>query len=175
MIRTQRLVLRRAEPGDLMALHAIFTDPRAMRYWARPAHDSLEQTQAYLDRMINPPVGTADDYVIELKGNVIGKAGAWRLPEVGFILHPDHWAKGYAREALWAVINHLFTAHPLDHLVAEADPRNAASLGLLTRLGFVETHRAEKTLLWGDEWCDSVYLALTRSAWAKAQTPHISR
>lgn len=175
MIRTQRLSLRRAEPGDLMALHAIFTDPRAMRYWSRPAHENLDQSRAYLCRMIDAPEGTADDYVIDLKGQIIGKAGAWRLPEVGFILHPDYWGKGYAREALAAVLGHLFTTHPLDHLVAEADPRNIASLGLLTRLGFAETHRAEKTLLWGDEWCDSVYLALTRSTWAKAQTPQISR
>jgi len=175
MIRTQRLWLRRAEPGDLMALHAIFTDPRAMRYWARPAHDNLDQSRAYLDRMMNPQPGTADDYVIELKGKVIGKAGAWRLPEVGFILHPDHWGKGYAHEALWAVIQHLFATHPIDPIVAEADPRNAASLGLLSRLGFIETHRAEKTLLWGDEWCDSVYLALTRNAWARVQNPQISR
>lgn len=175
MIRTQRLGLRRAEPSDLMALHAIFTDPRAMRYWSRPAHDSLDQSRAYLDRMLNPHEGTADDYVIDLNGQIIGKAGAWRLPEVGFILHPDHWGKGYAREAMLAVIHHLFATHPLDHLVAEADPRNAASLGLLARLGFIETHRAEKTLLWGDEWCDSVYLALTRGTWSNAQTPQISR
>jgi RimJ/RimL family protein N-acetyltransferase len=106
-----------------------------------------------------------DDFLIEYQGQVIGKAGAWRLPEVGFLLHPDHWGKGLAHEAMTAVIAHLFAAHEVEALTAEADPRNAASLRLLGRLGFVETGRAERTMQWRDEWCDSVYLAVPRTAW----------
>lgn len=162
---TPRLVLRRARPEDVAALHAVFSDPRAMRYWSRPAHESIAPTEAYLAEML--VAQDADDFVVEMKGRVIGKAGAWRLPEIGFILHPDHWGKGLAREALGAVIAHLFAAHPIDAITAEADPRNAASLRLLAGLGFVETHRAEHTLKWGEEWCDSVYLTLPRGA-AKA-------
>jgi RimJ/RimL family protein N-acetyltransferase len=33
---------------------------------------------------------------------------------------------------------------------------------VLAKLGFVETGRAERTFLLGEEWCDSVYLALAR-------------
>ncbi len=103
--------------------------------------------------------------MLDLEGEVIGKAGAWKLPEVGFILHPDHWGKGLAREAMEAVIAHLEATFPdLPQLTAEVDPRNAASLRLLGRLGFHETHRAERTLLWKDEWCDSIYLARPRGA-----------
>ena len=69
-------------------------------------------------------------------------------------------------DAMEAVIAHLFRWHPIEAITAEADPRNAASLGLLARLGFAETHRAERTLKWRDEWCDSVYLALRREDWA---------
>jgi RimJ/RimL family protein N-acetyltransferase len=43
---------------------------------------------------------------------------------------------------------------------ADADPRNAASMGLMTSRGFSETGRAENTWLVGDEWCHSVYFAL---------------
>jgi RimJ/RimL family protein N-acetyltransferase len=49
-------------------------------------------------------------------------------------------------------------------LLADVDPRNVASLRVLDRLGFKETGRAERTFLLGDEWCDSVYLALQRPA-----------
>ena len=37
-----------------------------------------------------------------------------------------------------------------------------AALAVLTRLGFMETGRAERTLLVGDTWCDSIYLGLSR-------------
>lgn len=73
---------------------------------------------------------------IKHRGRVIGKAGAWCLPAVGFLLHPDHGGKGLAQQAMAAVSAHLSAAHAVPDLTAETDPRNAASLGLL---GFVET------------------------------------
>lgn len=158
---TDRLVLRRARAEDLDDLFAMLSRPEAMRYWSTPEHDSIEVTRAWLDRKLNPGP-ESEDFVVVLDGRVIGNAGGSRLPEVGFLIHPDHWGKGYAHEAMAAVIAHIFATHDLDRLVAEADPRNAASLGLLAKLGFVETHRAERTMQWRDEWCDSVYLALRR-------------
>jgi RimJ/RimL family protein N-acetyltransferase len=45
-------------------------------------------------------------------------------------------------------------------LTADVDPRNAASIKLLERCGFIETHRAAGTWQVGDELCDSVYFRL---------------
>ncbi|MFO1202870.1 MAG: GNAT family N-acetyltransferase [Tabrizicola sp.] len=162
MIRTARLVLRQATWDDLDAVHRLMSDPRAMRYWSRPEHETLEETRHWLRFLVEPEADSLD-FLIEKDGEVIGKAGAWKLPEVGFLLRPDHWGQGLAFEAMTAVISHVEALHPaLPELTAEADPRNAASLRLLDRLGFRETHRAERTLLWKDEWCDSVYLARPR-------------
>ena len=165
---TQRLVLRRASEDDLDALHAVLSLPLAMRYWSTPEHDSRAQTGDFLQTMITEH---CDDFVVEYQGQVIGKAGAWQSLELGYILHPDHWGKGLAGEALTALIPHLFAAHDAAQITAEVDPRNAPSIALLTRFGFHETHQAERTLLWRDEWCDSVYFALDRSAWPPAVTP----
>lgn len=162
VLRTARLVLRQARWDDMDAVHRVMSDPRAMRYWSRPEHTTLEETRHWLGFLVDQ-AEDCRDWLVERDGEVIGKAGAWRLPEVGFILHPDHWGEGLAHEAMVAVIAHLEAEFPdLPALVAEADPRNAACLRLLARLGFHETHRAERTLLWKDEWCDSVYLARPR-------------
>jgi [ribosomal protein S5]-alanine N-acetyltransferase len=162
MLRTERLLLRRARPEDVDELHVIFSDRRAMRYWSTPPHATLEETREWVANMAAAPAAESDDYVIELDARVIGKAGCWRLPEIGYILHQDHWGKGYAREAMAAVIAHLFATRGLERIVADVDPRNTASIGLLLRLGFVETHRAKGTWQVGDELCDSVYFALKR-------------
>lgn len=161
-IATARLTLRKPQMSDMADLHDAMRQPQAMRYWAHPEHETPQQTAEYLAKMIESNSRGGDDFVIEHQGRVIGKAGMWRLPEVGFLLHPDHWGKGYAREVMEAIIEHLFTWHDTDHLMAEVDPRNAASLGLLARLGFQETHRATRTMQWREEWCDSVYLRLPR-------------
>ena len=161
MIVTPRLTLRRARLTDLDAVHAMLSHPAAMRYWSTPEHETLDQSRTWLAGMVAGAPGE-DDFLIEHQGRVIGKAGAWRLPEVGFLLHPDHWGKGFAFEAMTAVIGYLFATHALPELTAEADPRNTASLRLLSKLGFIETGRAKRTLQWRDEWCDSVYLVLPR-------------
>jgi RimJ/RimL family protein N-acetyltransferase len=136
---TERLVLRRARLDDLQDIHTVLSNAAAMRYWATPEHETLEQSRDWLCSMLGADTSRSDEFVIEHQGRVIGKAGAWMLP-------------------------YLFTQHNVPRLTAEVDPRNAATIALLQRFGFTETHRAERTLKWKDEWCDSIYFALPRSA-----------
>lgn len=161
-IQTPRLLLRRARIGDLPRIHAIMSDARAMRYWSSLPHESEDRSREWLQSMIDAPADASDDYIIEHEGRVIGKAGCYRLPEIGFILDPACWGKGLAREALEAVIRHIFATRLVEALIVDVDPRNQASLGLLKRLGFRETGRAKGSWTIGEEVCDSVYLALAR-------------
>jgi len=163
-IRTPRLVLRSARPDDLEAMHAVLSDPRATRWWSTPPHGTLEQTRIWLDGMVaNGP--DQPDFVIERDGVVIGKAGFFQLPEVGYILHPDHWGHGFAAEAVGASIDHVFATRPLDELIADVDPGNAASIRLLERLGFVQTGSAKATIEIAGVWMDSLYYGLSRARW----------
>ena len=164
ILRTERLLLRPARPDDVDAFHAIMRDPRAMLYWSTPPHATLEETRQWVTSMIEDSPEERADFVVELDGRVIGKAGCYRLPEIGYILHPDVWGRGYAGEALAAVIAHIFETRGIDRITADVDPRNAASIGLLLSLGFAETHRASGTWQVGDQLCDSVYFALERPA-----------
>lgn len=159
VLRTERLVLRKARPDDLAALHAMMSDAETMRYWSTPPHADLATTRDWLDSMIAAPPETSDDFIVEKDGEAIGKLGAWRLPEIGYLIGRPHWGRGYAREALAAFVSYAF-AHRTDHLTADVDPRNTASLALLAGAGFRETGRAERTWCVGGEWCDSVYFRL---------------
>lgn len=163
-IRTERLLLRRPHMDDLDAMFEIMSDPVAMRYWSTLPHADREVTRPWLERMIARNAAGGDDFVIEHEGRVIGDVGAGRLPDFGFMLRRDCWGKGFATEASRAFIDHAFRNTAATELRADVDPRNAASLRVLDRLGFVETGRAERTFLLGDEWCDSVYLVLQRQA-----------
>ena len=163
VIRTERLLLRPATLEDVEAFHRIMRDARAMAYWSTPPHQDSAQTRNWVASMINIDPSEGEDFVIELDGRVIGKAGLYRFPEIGFILHPDEWGNGFAREALRAVLDRAFAVHQLPCIEADVDPRNAASLRLLTGLGFQETRRASRTWNVGGEWCDSVYLQLSQT------------
>lgn len=158
VLETPRLTLRPAKADDLDALHAVLSNPLATRWWSTPPHETLDQTRAWLDAMIASPPDLAEDFVVEFEGRVVGKAGFYRLPEIGFILHPDVQGRGLGLEAARAVIAHVFAVRALDVLTAEADPDNAASIALLTSLGFRAAGRTERT-----RQADSVWFALDRA------------
>ena len=163
--RTERLVLRPAREQDLEAMHEVLSDPRAMAYWSSPPHDDVAQTRDWLASMIAIQPSEGEDFIVELDGTLIGKAGLWRFPEIGFILRSDHWGRGYAMEALGLVLDRAFGVHGLARVEADVDPRNQAPLILLKRLGFRETGRKDHSWLVGGQWFDSVYLELDAVAW----------
>jgi len=143
-------------------MHDILSNRAAMRFWSTAPHRDIEQTRAWLASMIADGPPLSDDFVIEHQGRVIGKAGAWRVPEIGFILHPDYWGQGFAGEAVAVVIAHLFATYEIEAITADVDPRNDASVRLLKRLGFVQTGYEAATFEIEGEVSDSVYLALKR-------------
>ena len=167
-LRTKRLILRRARPDDLEGMHAVLSDEQAMRYWTNGPHSELAETERWLQSMLDSPYELSDDFVVTLDGETIGKMGAWRLPEFGFILRSDQWGRGYASEATRAFLDHMFRTRGVAYLTADTDPRNAGALSLLAKHGFVETGRASGTWTTHIGVCDSVYLKLDREAWLSA-------
>ena len=159
-LRTDRLVLRRGRMDDVAAMHAIMSNPVAMRYWSSLPHASFDETECWMASMVDADPADSDDFIVTLDGKLIGKLGAWKLPEIGFLIDPAHWGNGYALEAMAAFIQRRRRLGS-SALTADVDPRNVASLKLLERVGFTETHRAKGTWQIGDELCDSVYLKLT--------------
>jgi [ribosomal protein S5]-alanine N-acetyltransferase len=128
--------------------------------------------------MIDSDYNGVTDFIIVEKPNsltastpneplsAIGKMGCYNGSEIGLMLHPAYWGKGYASEAAKAVIDHIWTLEDNNLMVimADVDPRNDACLRLLTGLGFVETGRAVNTFETHLGWVDSVYLGLNRPA-----------
>ena len=162
-IRTERLLLRKAREDDLDAIHSLLSNPEATTYWYEPPHSTMQQSKEWLFSMIQISEQTGEDFIVEHEGRVIGKAGFHAFPLIGFIFHPDSWGRGFAREALAAVIQRAFEAHELPFIDADVDPRNQRSLRLLRSLHFREFGREERTWNVGGEWCDSVYLRLSRT------------
>ncbi len=154
---TDRLVLRRARPDDLDALHAIFTDKETMAHWSTPPHRSIEESRAWLDSMIHADPVAGDDFIIEKDGEVVGKIGPWKLPEFGILLRRDLWGQGLGQEAGETLIDYL-RGRGVPHLVADVDPDNKGSIRLMEKLGFTRSGYKEKAMQHGNRWVDSLFL-----------------
>ena len=165
-ITTERLLLRRARAEDAALLWDVFRRPDAMRYWSELPHLTPDRTMKLVEGMM-ALAPDAPYFLVEHEGRPVGTAGFWQGHEVGFILHPDVWGKGLGSELLDALLGHGFTFCGFDAIMADVDPGNAASIGLLTSKGFTEIGRAERTIQLGDTWVDSVYFGLTHTTWER--------
>jgi ribosomal-protein-alanine N-acetyltransferase len=160
ILTTDRLRLRGAEPSDLDALHAVYSDPAAMAYWSSAPDPTREATLRRIAHQFDQDPVTY--FVIERDGRAIGNAGHVGRGEIGYILHPDHHGQGLAREALRRLIPYLFEVLDVPALKAEIDPDNRASVVVLSKLGFRVTGFSRDYYLLEGQPCDSVYMRLPR-------------
>lgn len=177
-LKTGRLVLRFVQPDDAGAIYRLFTDPEALRYWSFAPWTELAQAEENVrDTLAAYADGSVLTFAITLAGSgeMIGKcrlskfSAQNRRCEIGYILDRAHWGKGYAREALAALIGHAFGALDMLRIEADVDPRNNASTQLLERLHFVhEGHLRQRWIVAG-EVCDTDFFGLLRADWEAGQ------
>ena len=172
---TPRLRIRTLADGDVPALFAIFHDPEAMRYWSRPAMTGIAEAEAlYRDIKRNEEAGTYFQWGIARREDdlVIGTCTLFRIEkehrraELGYILRRDHWGRGLAHEALTAVVEHAFGTLGLHRLEADIDPRNAASIRSVERLGFKPEGRLRERFFVAGEIQDSLIYGLLAPEWS---------
>lgn len=171
---TERLVLREVRDHDAAAVFEMESDPVAMRYWSRlPMQHPDEAREAVVRAMTFFPERTGLRWSITCPEDdgMIGQVSLFnfseqnRRAEIGYGLVRRHWGKGYMHEALSAVLDLAFTSLALRRLEADIDPRNAASLRALERLGFTREGLLRERWQVGEEISDSVLMGLLASEW----------
>jgi RimJ/RimL family protein N-acetyltransferase len=168
--KTERLLLRPVVDGDLALLHAILRNPEVMRYWPTLPHEDLQQTRDWmLSNRAEIIAGTEIECVVEFEGQLIGRVAIWQSEEIGYLFDPAYWHRGFAREAVGAILTVAFSERCWTQVTAELDPRNASSLRLLEQLGFQWTSFQANAYAVGDRWMDSLGLALQKSDWLARQ------
>ena len=145
MIETSRLLLREYTLEDIPAHHRILSDPITMKFWPRPFTE--EESRSWLERAISSySTNGFGRYAVILRetGEQIGDAGVMRTevngkPEVdlGYIIHADHWRRGFGLEAAIASLEFGLTSGER-RIVANMAHDNIASLRVAERLGMTK-------------------------------------
>jgi RimJ/RimL family protein N-acetyltransferase len=71
-------------------------------------------------------------YVGTLEASVV----PGRSAEIAYFVFTPHQRRGYAKEGVGALIEHLFESHQVGVVIAEIDTRNRPSIALVESLGF---------------------------------------
>ncbi|MFI0817698.1 GNAT family N-acetyltransferase [Streptomyces sp. NPDC021098] len=168
-IKTERLLLRESEARDRAAFIELFASPEVGAYMG--GHRTREELERTLPETPERRPGL---FVIELDGAMIGTIELNRRDaerrshvrpdageaELGYLLLPGAWGRGYAAEACAAALGWFADARPGEPVVLCTQTANDRSMRLAAKLGFTEVRRFEA---WG--------AAQWMGVWAPAAPP----
>ena len=111
-IKTKRLVIRPIEQGDSEAIHVYAGSPDIDMMMFLPK-ETMKDTEKFVDFAVSE----------------------WEKDEIGWIIRQDKRGQGFATEAARALRAYAFINLKADHVQAHCDSRNAASEGVMKKLG----------------------------------------
>jgi RimJ/RimL family protein N-acetyltransferase len=151
---TERLLLRRSRPEDAEAISAYRRDPDVHRFqgWERTDPDGVRHAiEEMADRAPGEPGGWVQFSVEDRSsGHLIGDVGISRAegePEVmkiGYTMDPGFQGRGYATEAVRALIDYVFDMLGANTVQAYASAENVASHRVAEKAGMQLAERFQR-------------------------------
>lgn len=166
--------LRPVREDDIDGLFAVFSDPRVMRWWSRPAMTTRDEAASYAAELRNGfrrrellawILATRED------DRCIGTTTLYALipkhlkAEIGYALRSDCWGRGHAKAAVSLALDYAFGTLGFNRIGADIAPGNDASVGLLTRLGFRHEGHLRQNFCTQVELQDSLIYGMVAEAW----------
>lgn len=181
VIETSRLILRPPVPGDVDRLTTRRSHPEVVVFNG-PAY-TRERSLAWIEGSIRMGGPQPDAwYLVAVDeretGTFVGDLAlhtidGGRTIEVGYSLDPDRWGRGFATEAVTAVVDWVFDELGVTRVVGMLHPDNRRSAMVLERCGFrFEGHTRRSYWLDGRVMDDLIYgmLPEDRDAWRARPT-----
>jgi RimJ/RimL family protein N-acetyltransferase len=172
-IRTDRLLLRRPRPADAAALAERRSDSRVAEFqnWVPPY--PLERAEAMLAGLVESTWLANDDWSMLTIADADDRTiygdlalhPTWdgRSIEIGYSLAPSAWGRGYASEAVGALVERLWSDPNVTRLSAMLHPDNVASEQVLERTGFLFEGRTRLSYWVADDNTDDLLYGMTRA------------
>ncbi|KUQ93475.1 hypothetical protein AWI31_21050 [Enterobacter hormaechei subsp. xiangfangensis] len=134
-IHTDRLLIRDHIKEDLHSHFKLLTDQEVMFYLPAIRCTTLDDARKHLNLCISYSSQSHRKYYFlriedRLTGKHIGEAGFTVLEKTGtagYFINKKHWGKGYASEALGALIHFAFMALSLEMMVCGCVKQNTRS------------------------------------------------
>ena len=128
------ITIRKMRPGDADALYRLLSDPAVMRY-LEPPFDRA-QTEDFLRRarLAEPPLVYAAEENGDFIGYVIYHAYDEQSVEIGWVLLPEYWGRGYASALTDRLIDRA--RQEQKSVVIECAPAQEATKRIASKKGF---------------------------------------
>lgn len=171
-LKTDRLLLRKLELTDAKDYHEIRSNPKVLKYVARPLAQSLEDTIGVIERVydtIEKQEGINWAICLKNSPKTIGTIGFYRTQaqhfrtEIGYELRPELWGQGIMSEAMQAVLDYAFFTMNFHSVEANIDPVNRRSENILLRNNFIKEAHFRENYFFEGKFTDSAIYSLLKS------------
>lgn len=170
-ILTERTKLRLIELTDLDLIHKLHVLPETDEFNALGIPANIEETRSIIVTWVKEnKLNEIRNYTFAIEGKLnqefIGLFGfklgnyKYNRGEVWFKIHSNNWKKGYATEALKAVIHFGFSVLKLHRIEAGCAVNNLGSIKVLEKSGMVQEGRGRKVLPLKTGWSDNFEYAI---------------
>lgn len=154
ILTTPRLSLREMMWDDLDFLATLLADPRVMRHYTQ--RYSRDKAKLWMQRILERYAEHGHAFwLVSLRatGEPVGQVGLLLQhvdgvdePEIGYMIHADHWRQGYALEAASAVRDYAFDTLDKPRVISLIRPVNVPSQRVALGVGL----KPEKLTIWRD-------------------------
>lgn len=157
---TQRLRIRRSVPADAEAISAYRSDPSVHVHQGWP-DTGVDQVRADIEAMAAMDPGSSGWFQFSLddlaSGHLVGDSGLSPADDepgvikVGYTIDPAWQGRGFATEAVAALVDYAFAVLEVNLVRAYADLDNVASTRVMEKVGMrlMETFEGEED---GEKW-----------------------
>lgn len=139
-IKTQRLSLRGIEEQDTEAIVKMRSNPDVFRYFLSPHKITTDEHLAWFQSSYIADINRYDWIAINELSKVIGLFGVKRIEdtstELSYLLDIGQCGKGYATEAVNAILQFCISEWHVKVAVANVHKDNESSIKFIERLGF---------------------------------------
>ena len=145
----------------------------AMRYIGKPVLKSISEAEELIknyQEVISAKNGITWGITLKSENTgLIGSIGFHRLEkqnyraEIGYMLHPDQWKKGFMFEAIEKVLAYGFDELGLHSVEARINPENRNSAHILVKNGFVKEGYFKESFCFAGVFYDSEVYSLVNT------------
>lgn len=144
-LESDRLLFRAYKKEDASNVLSIRSHPKVSKYLDSKILVTVEDSEKRIHTILQDfkdKKGITWAIIDKKTNKLIGDFGVWRIDkqnfrgEIGYILNPDYWGKGFMKESMTTLINFAFKTINLHSLEANVNPKNANSKNLLLKFNF---------------------------------------
>ena len=171
---TERLAMHELSFNDLSDIHQLHSLKETDEFNTLGIPDSIQTTENLLNEWLeqqkaSPRIGYVFRIQLKQTGQFVGLIALtlgklnFRIAEVWYKTHSNHWRQGYTTEALNELLRYGFFTLNLHRIEAGCAVKNTASIKVLEKVGMVREGHKRSILPIRGEWVDAYLYSIVET------------